>query len=403
MGAIVSYLRKSNDSASYEKILSSLATNISKAEVRLSEIRIRERRAVVMWLLLSTLAYFVYVGFWHIFLRRDQSTNWEVRGLQLAIVVVAPFWQGLLFVAFCAFLICACFIETNLANLRAQQKQKLEELKNKTAYYSTKSLLDRYDPASIAANAGSSSKSNQSKGATQGNTARPESQRGRPQYMNQTAPKTAMQPIGPSNAPVVRPNVASGHMPPSTSAMHHGAIMNPPMPAQRQWYDKVVDAIIGEEGPETKYALICEQCFAHNGLVLPEERETVQYICPKCGHFNPAKAHLVPKTTHSATTTTSPRYASPSPVRKASPDAQRRSVPSFGLPDHDRLSVKALNGQEQMREDVSDDETAHREEHDMDESAHHEIIEGKAGGKSSQDAAYNLRSRRAHETAEEAD
>lgn len=40
---------------------------------------------------------------------------------------------------------------------------------------------------------------------------------------------------------------------------------------ERQWYDKLVDALVGEEGPETKYALICQHCFAHNGLVLPQE------------------------------------------------------------------------------------------------------------------------------------
>ena len=50
-------------------------------------------------------------------------------------------------------------------------------------------------------------------------------------------------------------------------------IMSAPRPIakERQWYDKLVDALVGEEGPETKYALICQHCFAHNGLVLPQE------------------------------------------------------------------------------------------------------------------------------------
>lgn len=39
-------------------------------------------------------------------------------------------------------------IETKLASLRKKQKLKVEELKKKTAYYSTKSLLERYDPTS---------------------------------------------------------------------------------------------------------------------------------------------------------------------------------------------------------------------------------------------------------------
>lgn len=39
-------------------------------------------------------------------------------------------------------------IETSLISLRKKQKLKVDELKNKTAYYSTKSLLERYDPSS---------------------------------------------------------------------------------------------------------------------------------------------------------------------------------------------------------------------------------------------------------------
>lgn len=41
-----------------------------------------------------------------------------------------------------------CFaelIESQLSMLRADQRLKVEELKKKTAYYSTKTLLERYD------------------------------------------------------------------------------------------------------------------------------------------------------------------------------------------------------------------------------------------------------------------
>jgi hypothetical protein len=38
--------------------------------------------------------------------------------------------------------------------------------------------------------------------------------------------------------------------------------------------DKLADALLGgdnEESPASKYALICQKCFAHNGLVLKDE------------------------------------------------------------------------------------------------------------------------------------
>ncbi|KAF9577700.1 hypothetical protein BGW38_006921, partial [Lunasporangiospora selenospora] len=68
-----------------------------------------------------------------------------------------------------------------------------------------------------------------------------------------------------------------------------GGPYSPPQNTERHWYDKIVDVIVGDEGPDTKYALICGRCFAHNGLVLPQEIDEIQYVCPKCNHFNPSK------------------------------------------------------------------------------------------------------------------
>jgi hypothetical protein len=49
---------------------------------------------------------------------------------------------------------------------------------------------------------------------------------------------------------------------------------------QKQWYDKLFDAIIGPvESANNKYALICTRCFTHNGLVLPEAYATTRTIC----------------------------------------------------------------------------------------------------------------------------
>lgn len=50
----------------------------------------------------------------------------------------------------------------------------------------------------------------------------------------------------------------------------------PSVPQNQQWYDKLVDALVGDVGPETKYALICTHCYAHNGLVLPQEVDTIR-------------------------------------------------------------------------------------------------------------------------------
>lgn len=51
------------------------------------------------------------------------------------------------------------------------------------------------------------------------------------------------------------------------------AVTPRPGPSPRkQWYDKLADALLGEDdpniaSPSSRYALICEKCFVHNGLV----------------------------------------------------------------------------------------------------------------------------------------
>ena len=39
----------------------------------------------------------------------------------------------------------------------------------------------------------------------------------------------------------------------------------------------MVDYVLGE-GPNSRYALLCKHCYAHNGLVAPEERENTRTL-----------------------------------------------------------------------------------------------------------------------------
>lgn len=55
------------------------------------------------------------------------------------------------------------------------------------------------------------------------------------------------------------------------------------------FYDNFLNAILGENelGPDKRYALICENCFSHNGLAAPGSVPSkVKYVCPKCGFLN---------------------------------------------------------------------------------------------------------------------
>jgi len=48
--------------------------------------------------------------------------------------------------------------------------------------------------------------------------------------------------------------------------------------------DKFVDYILGD-GPNNRYALICRNCFTHNGLVTPQDLG-IRFRCVQCGYVN---------------------------------------------------------------------------------------------------------------------
>ncbi|KAI9254653.1 hypothetical protein BY458DRAFT_442660 [Sporodiniella umbellata] len=188
--------------------------------------------------------------------------------------------------------------ESVLSVLRKEQREKIEELKKKTSYYTTQSLIDRYDDSKKKAKSSNVEKERREK------------------------PVSAPQTRGPNNAPQrvmnqpMRPlpmNVPRQHMP----------LAPQPTKSQPQWYDKLVDALVGEVGPETKYALICTHCFAHNGLVLKEEYESIQYTCPVCKQFNPSR-----KQSTAEAILETPKPESPQALIKDEPESQEASTVS---------------------------------------------------------------------------
>jgi len=154
--------------------------------------------------------------------------------------------------------------EKTLVTLRKHQRERIEEIKKKTNYYTTRNLLERYDDSP----AGSPNSPLQRR--TQPVPLTPVQQQ---QY--QTPQKPQVSPNQPNLQPTPQ---------------------QPMPPPRKQWYDKLADAILGDEEssatPASRYALICQKCFAHNGLVKESLWQDTQYVCPKCGHFNPSARSL---------------------------------------------------------------------------------------------------------------
>ncbi|KAF9976758.1 hypothetical protein BGZ73_007893 [Actinomortierella ambigua] len=322
MGAVFSHFRQ-KDESDYEKILSDLDTNIRKAELRLAAIRLREKRVLGLWLVYSVLAWFAYLGIFFLYLH-DQYRELSEWGLFAAPLVLGPI---VIYLGRHVITVWYKRKKTNEENqlnlLRDSQRMKVEELKKKTAYYTTKTLLERYDPT---VRSSSSPRGHDGKPIpANGQPGHPGSmmdpglrQRGGPAGMpgnRMGGPSGAQQkpqqpPTGMSTGVQPRPGQPGPGFPPGAGQpMHNGqpGHMQPPhlvvppqgaglprmpyapQPPQKHWYDKIVDVIVGDEGPDTKYALICGQCFTHNGLALPNEIDDVQYYCPNCNFFNPSR------------------------------------------------------------------------------------------------------------------
>ncbi|VDM30941.1 unnamed protein product [Hydatigera taeniaeformis] len=76
---------------------------------------------------------------------------------------------------------------------------------------------------------------------------------------------------------------------PTTAQPAKGPITHRPiLPRHRSILDIVFDALVGD-GPDRRYALICQQCSGHNGMALAEEFEYIAFRCCYCGFHNPAR------------------------------------------------------------------------------------------------------------------
>ncbi|RIB19908.1 hypothetical protein C2G38_1894535, partial [Gigaspora rosea] len=254
-----SRLRSKKDD-NYEVILSELDEKIRRADVNLREIRIRERNALIIWIVYSLIAYVTYVvGYWYFVYMSVEEDGWDL--MKVTPVLTGPFFIviGYKFLALW-YKRKEANEETQLEHLRAKKKLKVEEMKNKTGYYTTQNLLERFDSKGTPNNPLSPGQ----KGPI-----------GRP-----------VQPISPN----LRQRLPNPQASPGSNEVNGELENRPPLIVpvlQRRWYDKLLDVLVGEE--EQKYALICKNCYTWNGLALPTEFDDVQYYCKNCNHFNPSR------------------------------------------------------------------------------------------------------------------
>ncbi|XP_071444365.1 endoplasmic reticulum junction formation protein lunapark-B isoform X2 [Hetaerina americana] len=204
--------------------------------------------------------------------------------------------------------------EEKLSELYAEKKKILEDVMETETYKVAKEILEKFAPDQL--------RNKETQNGNQGNTfpqnvprtpgyVTPEGLRRRVVPGSQSIQPTPVQagPRPPMGQRISPPGVGAGRgaprtpMPPGFPPFNgqqgfaRGVMMRgppgPPMPRpippyERSFMDRMVEYLVGD-GPNNRYALICQQCESHNGMALREEFEYLAFRCCYCYHWNPAR------------------------------------------------------------------------------------------------------------------
>ncbi|NXJ23680.1 LNP protein, partial [Dicrurus megarhynchus] len=201
-----------------------------------------------------------------------------------------------------------------LEDLKSQKKKILEEVMEKETYKTAKLILERFDPESSGKetelpSAGTSATPRPGQEIRQRTAAQRNASTPQPATPKQGSPKSPV-PASPnlqretaalSGLPerTAVPSLQSNVLPrrpgsPATSVPGMGLhppgppLARPVLPRERGVVDRVIEYLVGD-GPQNRYALICQQCFSHNGMALKEEFEYIAFRCAYCFFLNPAR------------------------------------------------------------------------------------------------------------------
>ncbi|CAK8671496.1 unnamed protein product [Clavelina lepadiformis] len=186
--------------------------------------------------------------------------------------------------------------ELELQDLKDRRKEILENVMETETYKKAKEILEKFDP--------------ETKKKLEEERQRRENPSGPPQTpgtelrrrnLPATSPQgnLARQQPAPSGTPVGRGIVGTGssmttpNYPLNGTGRGQLVPVPPPLPRpliqpNRSTLEKIVEYFVGD-GPNNRYALICKNCYSHNGMALREEFEYTDFRCAYCRFFNLAR------------------------------------------------------------------------------------------------------------------
>lgn len=310
MGAVVSRWRAKPSTVD-------ILEGIEKDIHTLEEFREKNQRLLKLWvgrlLLYSSLLFLIsafLVYFWY--LPRQWTKQLILALLFLAYPILVWFTRKLMISVF------SKRTERNnekLEDLKSQKRKILEEVMETETYKNAKMILERFDPESKkkvleleSTPVGPQMAPRPGQELRQRNiasrapvTGTPVSAAARPPPAVGTAPLGPLPHSAPGGPPerslaaaaaqqsLMRRPMSPG-MPVPGMGLHPPGppLARPILPRDRGAMDRVIEYLVGD-GPQNRYALICQQCFSHNGMALKEEFEYVAFRCAYCYFLNPAR------------------------------------------------------------------------------------------------------------------
>ncbi|PIN01227.1 hypothetical protein CDL12_26264 [Handroanthus impetiginosus] len=265
----------------------------------------RMTRHLIIFSLLSEVIAVCYA----IMTTRSLNLNWKMRAVRVLPMFLLPVLCFIIHSALRSFTKMRDRKDhETLDKLRAERQAKIDELKEKTNYYITQQLIQRYDP-DPAAKAAAATVLASKLGADSG------------LKVSLGDDSNLNVPTGKSNDVEVARTTGLRHRKQSRSKssstegapMHHseegmlshagweGADMSQqdPLvvehhpqaglnPRDGGWIARLAALLVGED-PTQSYALICGNCHMHNGLARKEDFPYVTYYCPHCNALNRSK------------------------------------------------------------------------------------------------------------------
>ncbi|KAI3675024.1 hypothetical protein L1987_84605 [Smallanthus sonchifolius] len=293
----------------FEKRLQYISKEEATLLSRMKRRSLRWRTTARNLIIFSVILELVAMGY-AIMTTRTVDMDWRMRSIRVLPMFLLPALSfGLYYGLSRVTKFCDRRDQKALEKLRDERQAKIDELKERTNYYTTQQLIQKYDPDPAAKAAAASvlasklgadsglkvflgdesqpeahaiGKSSdvdvqQTTGLRKRNQSNPRSPGSNPGHQSdKETPQFGGNEVSPHG-----PLVVEHHNPAALGAEDGG------------WMARIAALLVGED-PTQSYALICGNCHMHNGLARKEDFPFITYYCPHCHALNKPKDSVLP-------------------------------------------------------------------------------------------------------------